>query len=303
MPEPARRIFVAGERGQMAQAIGRECLSRGHVARLAGHLTADIADPVAATAAVANFRPDLIINAAAYTAVDKAEDEAEQAFRVNHDGARHLAEAAAAARAPLVHISTDYVYDGSKPTPYVESDAPHPIGVYGLSKLAGEAAVVGATDDYVILRTSWVCGPDGTNFLKNMLRLAGERDEICVVDDQWGAPTFAADLAKAIVSIGEILLTANDRTKSIGTYHATGSGEATWCGFARAIMKGSAERGGPSCHVRAITSREYPTKAKRPANSRLDCSKLARTFGVRLPPWEVSLDNCLDQLIVSQSRV
>jgi dTDP-4-dehydrorhamnose reductase len=299
MPEPARRIFVVGEHGQVAQALGRECITRGHAVRLAGRATADLTDPAAISAAVADFQPELLVNAAAYTAVDKAEDEADQAFLLNRDGAANVAAIAASVHAPLIHISTDYVFDGRKPSPYVETDAPNPIGVYGASKLAGEAAIAGVGNDYVILRTSWVCSPAGNNFVKTMLRLASQRDEIAVVDDQWGAPTFAADLAKAVVSIGEALLTASDRSKLSGVYHATGSGETTWYGFARAIMKGSADKDGPSCHVRPITTHGYPTRAKRPANSRLDCSKLARVFGIRLPQWEASLDICLDQLIAA----
>jgi dTDP-4-dehydrorhamnose reductase len=303
MPEPARRIFVVGEHGQVAQALGRECTMRGHVVRLAGRATADLADPAAISAAVADFQPELVVNAAAYTAVDKAEDEADQAFLLNRDGAANVAAVAASVHTPLIHISTDYVFDGRKTSPYVETDAPNPIGVYGASKLAGEAAIAGVGKDYVILRTSWVCSPTGSNFVKTMLRLASQRDEIGVIDDQWGAPTFAADLAKAIVSIGEALLTVSDRSKLTGVYHAAGSGETTWYRFAQAIMKGSAAKSGPSCRVRPITTQEYPTRAKRPANSRLDCSKLARVFGISLPAWEASLDNCLHQLINTPQRV
>jgi dTDP-4-dehydrorhamnose reductase len=248
---------------------------------------------------IADFHPDLVINAAAYTAVDKAEDEAEQAYRVNRNGARHVAAAARAAAIPLIHISTDYVFDGSKKTPYVESDTTNPLGVYGKSKLAGETMVAAETPDHVMLRTSWICSPDGHNFLKTMLRLAGEREEIAVVDDQWGAPTFAADLAAAIAIIGEKLLLAPNRAALCGIYHATGSGETTWYRFARAIMEMSAAKGGRSCRVRAIPTSEYPTRALRPANSRLDCSKLAQSFGHRMPDWQNSLDRCLDQVMTS----
>jgi dTDP-4-dehydrorhamnose reductase len=302
MPESAMRIFVAGEHGQVAAALGCACVARGHTVRLAGRATADLIDRAMLAAALSAFRPDLVVNAAAYTAVDKAEDEAEHAFRLNRDGAKNVAAGAAAARVPLIHLSTDYVYDGAKSSPYVETDAPLPIGVYGASKLAGEAAIAAIGGNYVILRTSWVCSPDGNNFVKTMLRLATERDEIRVVDDQWGAPTFAADLAKAIVSIGEFLVSAVDRSTVTGIYHICGAGHTTRLRFARAIMQGSAERGGPSCRVRAITTQEYPTRAKRPANSRLDCSKLARVFGLRLPPWEASLSRCLDQLIATPLR-
>jgi dTDP-4-dehydrorhamnose reductase len=303
MPDVRRRIFVVGEYGQMAQALGRECARRGHVAALAGRATADVTDRAALTAAILDFRPDLVVNAAAYTAVDQAEDEPDRALSVNRDGAANVAAAASAARAPLIHISTDYVYDGRKPTPYVETDAVAPLGAYGASKLAGETAIVALGGDPVILRTSWLYSPDGSNFVKTMLRLAQERDEIGVVDDQWGAPTFAADLARAIVSIGDILLSSGGRAGLGGIYHVAGAGETTWCRFAEAIMRISAGRGGPSCRVRAIATSEYPARAKRPANSRLDCRKLAQTFGIRLPPWQGSLEACLDVLLATSQRV
>ena len=287
----------------MAQALGRECRARGHAVGLAGRATASMTDRAALTAAVADFRPDLVVNAAAYTAVDKAEDEAEQAFLMNRDGAANVAAAALGAGVPLIHISTDYVYDGSKPSPYVETDPAAPLGVYGASKLAGETAVAALGGDPVILRTSWVYSPDGGNFVKTMLRLAGERAEVGVVDDQWGAPTLASDLAQAIVSIADLLLSSGNRANLAGVYHAACAGETTWYRFARAIMAGAAVRGGRSARVRAITTAEYPTRAKRPANSRLDCSKLARTFGIRLPPWQASLDACLDQLLAKSQRV
>ena len=204
--------------------------------------------------------------------------------------------------APLIHISTDYVFDGSKASPYGENDPANPISVYGASKLAGEEAISGVPNNHVILRTSWVCSPDGNNFVKTMLRLASQREEIDVVDDQWGAPTFAADLAKAILSIGETLLTAGNRPNLNGIYHATGAGETTWCRFAGAIMKGSAAKGGPSCRVRPITTAEYPTRARRPANSRLDCTKLATGSASVCHPGKTSLDVCLDQLIPQSQR-
>jgi dTDP-4-dehydrorhamnose reductase len=303
MPEPACRIFVVGEHGQVAQALGRECALRDYTVRLAGRAAADLTNRAAVSAAIASFRPNLVVNAAAYTAVDKAEDETAQAFALNCDGAGNVAAAAAAVSAPVIHISTDYVYDGAKPSPYVETDPSRPLGVYGASKLAGETAVTDAGGDHVILRTSWVCSPDGSNFVKTMLRLAGQRDEVGVVDDQWGAPTFAADLAAAIVSVGEILLASKDSSSITGVYHISDSGATTWCRFARAIMTGSADKGGPSCRVRAITTQDYPTRAKRPANSQLDCSKLERIFGIRMPPWQTSLDSCLDELIAIPQRV
>ena len=302
MPETARRIFVVGEHGQLAQALRGASTARGHAVRLAGRATADLTAPDAVAAAIANFAPDVVVNAGAYTAVDKAEDEPELAFRINRDGAAEIASATAGTGAALIHISTDYVYDGAKSSPYLETDATGPLGVYGASKLAGEAAVEAAGGHPVILRTSWVCSPYGHNFVKTMLRLAGQRDEVAVVDDQWGAPTFAADLAAAVVTIAEVLSSVSDRSRLAGIYHVAGTGYTTWCDFARSIMQTSLKRGGPSCRVRAITTPEYPTRARRPANSRLDCTKIARSFGIRLPPWQTSLNVCLDQLIAIPQR-
>ncbi|HEY1982265.1 MAG TPA: dTDP-4-dehydrorhamnose reductase [Xanthobacteraceae bacterium] len=294
------RVFIAGERGQVARALSRAYSARGDVVRSAGRATADIADKAVIDSVVRAFRPDLVINAAAYTAVDKAEEEADEAFRVNRDGARHMATAARAIAAPLIHISTDYVFDGAAPLPYMETDATNPISIYGTSKLAGEHAIAAETADFVILRSSWIYSAEGGNFAKTMLRLAGERDVIEVVDDQLGAPTYAEDLAAAIVTIGESLLGAKDRAALHGVYHATASGETTWYGFASAIMAASAAKGGPSCALRPVTTNQFPARARRPANSRLDGSKLARTFGVRLPNWEISLERCLDRLIVKR---
>jgi dTDP-4-dehydrorhamnose reductase len=293
----SRRIFIAGEGGQLARALQRTYAGRGDIAQSAGRATMDIADAAAVRGAISVFRPDLVINAAAYTAVDRAEDDAEQVYKINRDGAGHVATAARASGAPVIHVSTDYVFDGTKPTPYVETAAPNPIGIYGKSKLAGEAAVAAATDDSVILRTSWLYSADGGNFVTTILRLAKEREAIEVVDDQWGAPTFAADLAAAVADIGEALLTAKDRPALCGVYHATAAGETTWYRFARAILEGAAARGGATCDLRPVATRDYPTRAARPANSRLDGAKLARTFGIRLPPWQTSLERCLDQLI------
>jgi dTDP-4-dehydrorhamnose reductase len=294
----SRKIFIVGGHGQMARALARIYSARGDMVRSAGREKVDITNELAVRSAILAFSPDLVINAAAYTAVDKAEHDADQVYRVNRDGARHVAAAARAAAAPLIHISTDCVFDGTTTTPYLETDLTNPIGVYGQSKLAGEAAVAAELPDHVILRTSWIYSADGSNFVKTMLRLAGERDEIDVVDDQWGAPTFAADLAAAIFTVGETLLSVPDRSSLCGLYHATGSGETTWYRFARAIMELSVAKGGPSCRIHPITTSQHPMRARRPANSRLDGSKLARIFGIRLPTWQTSLDCCLNQLII-----
>jgi dTDP-4-dehydrorhamnose reductase len=286
-----------GEHGQVAQAVERECVRQGHSVRLAGRATADVGDRTGVDAFVRAFKPDVVVNTAAFTAVDAAEDDPASAFRVNRDGAANVAAAARDARALLIHLSTDYVFDGTKASPYVETDAPHPLNVYGASKLAGETAVLALDGTALVLRTSWVFSAEGRNFVKTILRLASERQELRVVDDQRGTPTFAADLAQAIVTIAERVSSATEREKLGGVYHVAGSGDATWYRFACAIVEAAADRNGPPTELRAIPTSDYPTRAKRPLDSRLDCSKAAREFGVRLPPWQDSLRICLDNLL------
>jgi dTDP-4-dehydrorhamnose reductase len=293
----AQRIFIAGKHGQVAQALGRAYKLRSDNVVMVGRSNISVTNASDLLSAVMAFNPDVVINAAGYTAVDKAEDDKEAAFAINRDGARFVAAAAKAAGVPVIHLSTDYVFDGGKPAPYVETDPTNPLNVYGESKLAGEVAVASCSSNYVILRTSWVCSPIGHNFVKTMLRLAHDRDEVAVVDDQWGCPTFAADLAAVIVSIGDKLASADDRSRFCGIYHASGAGETTWYRFAREIMAQSAAKGGPACRVRAIASREYPTRAKRPAYSCLDCSKIKRVFDITPAGWQISLEACLDVLI------
>ena len=292
-----QRIFIAGEHGQLAQALARAYTLRGDQVMAAGRSTISVTDQHNLQSAVIAFDPDLVVNAAAYTAVDKAEDDREAAFAINRDGAGFVAAAAEAVGVPLIHLSTDYVFDGDKRAPYLETDPTNPLNVYGESKLAGEIAVASCASSYVILRTSWLCSPVGHNFVKTMLRLARDRDEIAVVDDQWGVPTFAADLATAIIAIGDKLATVDNRSNFSGVYHASSAGETTWCRLAREIIAQSAAKGGPACRVRAITTSEYPLRAKRPADSRLDCSKLTQVFNIGLPNWQSSLETCLDLLL------
>lgn len=292
-----QRVFIAGEHGQIAQALAGAYNLRGDHVALVGRSTISVTDQRHLLSAVIAFDPDLVVNAAAYTAVDQAEDDKEAAFAINRDGAGFVAAAAEAAGVPVIHLSTDYVFDGKKQAPYLETDPTNPLSVYGESKLAGEIAVASCAGNHVILRTSWVCSPIGQNFVKTMLRLARDRDEVAVVDDQWAAPTFAADLAAAIMSIGDKFASADDCSGFSGIYHASSAGETTWYRLAREIMAQSAVKGGPACRVRAIASSEYRTRAKRPADSRLDCSKLKRVFGISLPRWQASLETCLDLLI------
>jgi dTDP-4-dehydrorhamnose reductase len=236
-----------------------------------------------------------VVNAAAYTAVDKAESDAEQAFLINATGAGELARLCAKTAIPLIHVSTDFVFDGARRRPYVETDAVLPLGVYGASKAAGEIAVRRAHAQHVILRTSWVYSAHGNNFLKTMLRLGAERPELGVVDDQRGSPTSAHDLADAMLAIAP-RLAASDNCSLWGTFHVTGAYETTWHGFAAEIFRQAAIRGAKVPRLKAITTAEYPTQARRPAYSVLDNAKFIETFGFGLPDWRASLSRCIAEI-------
>jgi dTDP-4-dehydrorhamnose reductase len=242
-----------------------------------------------------------MVNAAAYTAVDRAESEPERAFAVNRDGAERFAVEAQRLSVPLIQISADYVFDGQKSSTYAEKDVAAPLGIYGRSKLEGEAAVRDVCPAALVLRSSWLYSPFGHNFVKTILRLAETRDYVRVVDDQWGSPTAADDLANAILDIlGQ--LGGEDFGSRAGIYHLAAQGETTWHGFASAIIAGWAARGRPATKLVAIRSADYPAAARRPANSRLDCGKIEHQFGIRLPPWQQSLHACLDRLLVDAER-
>ena len=277
------RIAVFGAAGQLGHALARVGERRGVAVIGFDRASADITDIGAVTAALDHARADAVVNAAAYTAVDKAESEPARAEAVNTNGAGHVAAAAAAIGVPLIHISTDYVFDGAKAGAYVEDDPVAPLGVYGRTKAEGEAAVRAANKDAMIVRTAWVYGLEGANFVKTMLRLAAERDVLRVVNDQRGNPTFADDLAEALLTI------ASRRVR--GTYHLAGGGQTTWFDFARAIF---ARAPGRTPRLEPITTAEYPTPARRPANSVLDCTKAKRTFAVELPPWDDGLSRMLN---------
>lgn len=233
-------------------------------------------------------RPDVVINAAAYTAVDKAESEPDLAYAINARGPGSLAAACAERGVPLIHISTDYVFDGSKTSPYREDDAIAPLGVYGQSKADGEAAVRHSNPRHVIARTSWVYGPDGANFLKTMQRLAATRDEIGVVGDQHGAPTYTDDLASALLGIA-IELAQSPQDAAWGTYHIAGGGQTTWHGFASEIFAHHRAAGHKVPRLNEISTAQYPTPARRPAYSVLDQAKIGASFGVKMPDWRDSL--------------
>jgi dTDP-4-dehydrorhamnose reductase len=245
--------------------------------------------------AIAAVSPVAIVNAAAYTAVDRAEAEPERAYRVNRDAAGRMAALARKQGVPFIHVSTDYVFDGRKRSPYREDDQTGPLNVYGRSKLEGEAAVLAADPDAIVVRTAWVYSPYGQNFVRNMLRLAATQPTVRVVNDQYGSPTSASDLADAILTI---VPQARDARDSVGgIYHLTAQGEANWHGFAAAIFAQLARHGLPVPDLEAITTDDYPTPARRPANSRLDCSRAAQVFGIELPHWRPSLERCLASVL------
>lgn len=279
-------ILVFGY-GQLGQELTRAAASRDLALRALTHAQADIADKAAVAAAFARCRPNIVVNAAAYTKVDLAESAAADARLGNESGPAVLAEACAQAGLPLLHVSTDYVFDGSKDGAYLETDPPCPINVYGRSKAAGEEAVRRTLAHHVIVRTAWVYSEFGNNFLKTMLRLAATRDEIRVVADQYGSPTSARDIAEAILHIAPAV--ARDRGLS-GTYHFTADGVTTWHGFASRIVDVAAAITARRPRVTPIRTAEYPTAAKRPANSQLDCRLFVRTFGLVPRHWTETVD-------------
>jgi dTDP-4-dehydrorhamnose reductase len=294
------RLLIAGWQGQLARALVELAPGAADIDALAiGRPALDICEAATITRAMTDFRPDVIINTAAYTAVDKAESEPDAAFALNRDGARMLAEAAAKRGAAIIHVSTDYVFDGAKPSPYVEDDPTAPLNVYGRSKLEGERAVAAANPRHVIVRTSWVHSATGANFVKSMLRLAGERPKLSVVDDQIGSPTYAPHLAEAVLGIARQIAKA-PADNVWGVYHAAGTGTVTWCGLAREALRVSSSLGGPSVPIEAIPTSSYPTPARRPMNSRLDCSKLERVFGIELPAWETGVADGVKRLLATQ---
>ena len=300
MSDTRRRILVLGGDGQVAWELRRTLATLGEVFA-AGRRTEpalDLAQSDTILPFIERLRPDWIVNAAAYTAVDKAEQEPEAAAAVNAVAPGLLAEAAGRVGAQLVHYSTDYVFDGSADRPYREDDAPNPQGVYGRTKLAGEEAIAKAGCDWLVLRTAWVYGARGGNFMRTMRRLAREREELRVVADQHGAPTWSRHIAEATAQI--LARLGDDRAawhRACGVYHLTSAGMATWHAFASAIVEHQRGREAIPCRqVTAITTADYPTPARRPAYSVLDNDKLARTFGVRLPDWREALAQVQEEL-------
>ncbi|HEY6489801.1 MAG: dTDP-4-dehydrorhamnose reductase [Terracidiphilus sp.] len=292
------QVLIVGAAGQVGWELQRSFADAGDVIAQ-DRTTVDLAVPEQLRKAVREAKPDVILNAAAYTAVDRAESEPEMAIAVNATAPRILAEEADRANALLVHYSTDYVFDGSKAGPWLETDAVHPLNAYGASKLAGERAIAEVGGKFLILRTSWVYGPRGNNFLCTMLRLGRERESLKIVDDQVGAPTSSIELARATRRIaGQILAGACDPKDGWpGIYHMTCAGSVTWCGFAKAIFeRGTALLDGKKPQVQPIPTSAYPTPAQRPRNSVLSSEKLWARFGVRLQEWESALDEVMLRL-------
>jgi dTDP-4-dehydrorhamnose reductase len=294
-----RRVLVIGAYGMLGRDLV-QCLEQSGCRVLGWDLEhIDITQPSDVRTKLYEASADVVINCAAYTAVDRAESEPELTYAVNRDGAANLADACAVRQTPLIHISTDYVFDGEADRPYREDDPANPIGVYALSKWQGEEAVRQRVQKHLIVRTAWLYGVHGHNFVKTILRLASEREELRVVADQHGCPTWSADLADALVTLARRIM-ADHAAVPWGTYHYCGAGETTWHGFAQAIIEeGRRWKGLRARQVVPITTAEYPLPARRPPWSVLDCSKVAAAFGITPRPWQESVAEMLRQLLAS----
>jgi dTDP-4-dehydrorhamnose reductase len=287
------KLLVLGAAGQVGRALSGFAWPAGYRIAARHRDDIDITRREAVSAAIARERPECVINAAAYTAVDRAESEPEAAWAANCAGPANIATACRAARIALIHLSTDYVFDGCKPGPYREDDPVNPLGVYGRSKEAGDRAVREALSEHVILRPAWVYSAGGHNFVRTMLRLAGERPVLRVVADQKGSPTSAGDIAAAIAAVVGRVAAGE---ANWGTYHFAGAGQVTWHGFAEAIFEFAAPWRGAPPRVEAIGTADYPTPARRPANSVLDCSRIGEAFGIVPRPWRVALAQVIGEI-------
>ena len=286
------RVLVIGKAGQVAQALSRGAIKSALTYRFAGRTDVDLADPFSLRSGIERTNPQLVINAAAYTAVDKAETESTEAYAVNADGPRELAMICAERDIPLIHLSTDYVFDGTKRAPYLPSDPTNPINVYGASKLAGEKAVRDLAPKHVILRLAWVYSETGRNFVNTMLRLAKAGGELRVVDDQIGQPSYATDIAAAIDKIAtRLMLSPEDNPW--GTYHLTNSGETTWFGFAQEIFETGSRFVQPRPLIAPVGTDSYPTPARRPMYSVLDTAGTSERFDISMPDWRDALGRCM----------
>jgi dTDP-4-dehydrorhamnose reductase len=287
------KILVSGRQGQVSQSLAQRVPSFSDIELVfVGRPEVDLGVEGSLARAIEEASPDLIINAAAFTAVDRAETEEQTAYRINADAAGEGALAAARVGAPFIQLSTDYVFDGAPGRAWRETDPVAPANAYGRTKAEGEEQVMAANARNVVVRTSWVVSPMGHNFVKTMLRLANERDEIAVVDDQRGCPTSALDLTSALIEVGRRAMD----NEAQGIYHLAGAGEASWADLAEHVFRCSAEHGGPSANVRRIATADFPTPAVRPANSVLDCTKARKELGIVLPPWQESVANIVQTL-------
>ena len=288
-------ILIVGTNGQLGWELVRQSRKLGLEVHTLDYPGIDIGDESSVRSCLAPLPVKMVLNAAAYTAVDRAESEPEAAFAVNREGPKNLAVYCRGLRIPLIHISTDYVFDGTKKGAYEEDDPVAPIGAYGRSKEAGEAEVRALLESHLIIRTAWLYGAHGQNFVRTMLKLGRERKSLRVVADQWGCPTYAADLAAAVLMIvGEYM---GGGEIPWGTYHYCGAGETSWHGFAEAIFEHARRHVGFVVkEITPITTAEHPTSAKRPANSVLDCSKIERHFGIRPRSWQESLAEMVDRV-------
>jgi len=296
------RLLVTGRDGQVARSLAERISAQSGTPLITASRPAlDLADPPTIDGAIREARPDIVVSAAAYTAVDRAEDEPELARAVNETGAGAVAAAAAAVGAPVIHLSTDYVFSGAGDGAWRETDLPGPQSVYGRTKLAGEAAVAAANPQHVILRTAWVYSPFGKNFVKTMLALAGKQERVRVVADQRGSPTSALDIADGILTIAGRLL-ADPTPDCRGVFHLTGSGSTDWATFAEGIFAASRALGGPAAAVERIATAEYPARAPRPRNSILSCEKLLAVYGWQAPPWQHSCRTVVARLLAEAPR-
>lgn len=290
------KVLITGAQGQVGKELTQIANKKGFDVIAAGRAELDITQTQNVEDYITQYQPDIVINAAAFTAVDKAESERDLAFAINRDGAKNIASACKKQNIPLLHISTDYVFDGTKSKSYSEDDSISPLGVYGESKWQGEEAIRKNLSDYLILRVAWVFGAQGNNFVKTMLRLGNDRDELNVVADQFGGPSPAKNIAQTLINLVEQYQKNN--TLAWGTYHYCGNSKTTWYDFAKEIFKQAFESGLliKQIKVNPITTAEYPTAAKRPGNSMLDCSKLKKTFGIEMPEWKEALKLVLIEL-------
>jgi len=291
------KLLATGANGQVARALVEAAAKRSIDLLALGRPELDLTQPITVEQAVEKIAPDFVINTAAFTAVDLAEKESEVAFAVNGYGAGVLATICNQRKLPIIHLSTDYVFDGSKKRPYTEIDETSPLGIYGHSKLDGEKAVIAKNARHIILRTAWIYSPFGDNFVKTMLRLSDSQSILKVIDDQRGCPTYAPHVAEGILEITSKLYNIDKSESPWGIYNIAGLGETTWYWFAREIFAQSEKNSGPTAQVQAITTEQYPTPASRPANSRLNCTKLEQVFGITLPNWREGTADCVSRLL------